>query len=325
MQTAIRIPENHALRYDDKGQAIIYPILSMNELVANVLGWADRVGILEHAQWYSQATKLLEEAGEEAGGVARKKHDATKDAIGDICFLISVVGGMAGLDPVSILETDKNYVELIWDTSRPEGALMHRVLHRTHHTISMGIEFLWEAHQLREAPRILLGRIANEQHNAANAFRKAVCYMRRMADAEGYSLEEAFSMAWDIVRHRKGRMNAMGAFVKMADPAFFEPKVVGGEHFDELRRNTLQSDTAHWVIVESREAVEINDGPAKGRTALWDAIGRRLSLVTSADYQPTVATVFIDGYIPSLEQYVDLFSFDALKSVAQVNIYIKEA
>lgn len=323
MQAGIRVPENHAVRYDDKGQAIIYPILPMSTLVENVVGWADRVGILEHAKWFSQATKLLEEAGEEAGGVARKKVDATKDAIGDICFLISVVSGMAGLDPVDILETKDDYVSLVWDASWRQDALTHRMLHRTHHCLSMGIEFLWAADHLRTVPDIPTARIENEQHNATNAFRKAVCYMRRMATTEGYSLEEAFSMAWDIVRHRKGRMNEMGAFVKMTDPAFFEPKLLDAEKFTQLKKNVLAGDVPHWAIVVG----DVLPGSAGGAGSLlaWNPTDRQISLVEDKSYQPQVATVFIDGYVPSLAQYVELFSFDVLKSVTKVNIYVKEA
>lgn len=82
--------------------------MRMDELVANVLGWANDRNLIEGSTVDKQFVKLVEEVGELAAGLARGKTDVVDDALGDIMVISIIMCAQRGSTPPNILEA-------VWD------------------------------------------------------------------------------------------------------------------------------------------------------------------------------------------------------------------
>jgi NTP pyrophosphatase (non-canonical NTP hydrolase) len=64
---------------------------------ADIRQWAHDRNIIEGATAHAQVTKLLEELGELAGGIAKKKLDKVADGIGDAVVVLTILASQHGL------------------------------------------------------------------------------------------------------------------------------------------------------------------------------------------------------------------------------------
>lgn len=317
MSCMVRIPEGHGIRFDKQGQHHFYPFLSMEELVSNVQGWGKQVKIIGNGQWITQATKLIEEVGEGAGWLCRGNEVEVKDAVGDKCFLIVMVGTMIGLDIKIIMDTVAESFYMPAERANP--LLPHRLLHKVNLWLATGIDHAMESD--------LNDDMAMDYVNAC--FTSAVSWLREYADVNNFTLEDAFSMAWDIVKDRKGRLTPEGVFIKMSDPAYFAPaELLNSEQIDaKLEEVVKNGATALWLGPVGDQAKEMSDVFLRNRMRIIttaDGFG----LVTPQEELRETVYVFVpedsaELIIPMPEFIGMVNGFHALKSVKEY-IVIKE-
>ena len=317
MSCMMRIPEGHAVRVDKNGQNIIYPILTMEQLVANVQGWGKQVKIIGNGQWVTQASKLIEEVGEGAGWLCRGNATEVKDAVGDKCFLTVMVATMLGINAGAIMDTVAE--SFYTPTERANPLLAHRLIHKVNLHLAIGIDAALES----EAG---LGPLDDY---AETNFMAAVSWLREYADVNNFTLEDAFSMAWDTVKDRKGRLTPEGVFIKMSDPAYFIPaEMLPTEQIDAKIEEVVKNGASILCL-----------GQVGGSAAFESDVvaHNRLRVITTADgygLVPSMAdvneTVYIfvpedsAKFIVPMPKLIDMVNgFTALKHVKEY-IVIKE-
>jgi NTP pyrophosphatase (non-canonical NTP hydrolase) len=64
----------------------------MEELVNNVVQWAEDKSLLKKENTLRQFTKVVEEVGEVAAALARQNKNALKDGIGDVIVTLIILG-----------------------------------------------------------------------------------------------------------------------------------------------------------------------------------------------------------------------------------------
>ena len=317
MSCMVRIPEGHGIRFDKQGQHHFYPFLSMEELVSNVQGWGKQVKIIGNGQWITQATKLIEEVGEGAGWLCRGNEVEVKDAVGDKCFLIVMVGTMIGLDIKIIMDTvAESYYH---PAERANPVLAHRLLHKVNLWLATGIDHAMESD--------LNDDMAMDYVNAC--FTSAVSWLREYADVNNFTLEDAFSMAWDIVKDRKGRLTPEGVFIKMSDPAYFTPaEVLPTDQIDvKLEEVVKNGATVMWLGPVGDQTKDMSEEFLRNRMRVITT-AEGFGLVTPQEELRETVYVFVPEdsaklVIPMPEFIGMVNGFHALKSVKEY-IVIKE-
>lgn len=317
MSCMMRIPEGHAVRVDKNSQNVIYPILAMEELVSNVQGWGKQVKIIGNGNWLTQASKLIEEVGEGAGWLCRGNATEVKDAVGDKCFLTVMVATMIGLDAGAIMDTVAESFYMPAERANP--LLPHRLLHKVNLWLATGIDHAMESD--------LNDDIAMDYVNAC--FTSAVSWLREYADVNNFTLEDAFSMAWDIVKDRKGRLTPEGVFIKMSDPAYFTPaEFLPTEQIDAKMEEVVKNGATVVCLgsVGGSNAFE-SDSVAMNRISLCANVDG-YSLVMPAEAVRDTVYVFVPEdsamFIAPMPEFIDMVNgFTALKPVKEY-IVIKE-
>lgn len=317
MSCMVRIPEGHGIRYDKQGQHHFYPILTMEQLVANVQGWGKQVKILTNGQWLTQASKLIEEVGEGAGWLCRGNAGEVKDAVGDKCFLAVMVATMLGLNAGAIMDTAAE--SYYTPAERAQPLLAHRLLHKVNLHFALAIDTALESE---------VGNGPLDDYAEAN-FMSAISWLREYADINQFTLEDAFSMAWDIVKDRKGRLTTDGVFIKMTDPAYFTPaEFLPSDKIDDKLEEVVKNGASVLCLghIGSRIMYE-SDAVSENRIGLCtipDGYGLYMPL------QPVRETVYIfvpednAKHIATMPEVIDMVnSFTALKPVKEY-IVIKE-
>lgn len=238
MSCMVRIPEGHGIRYDKQGQHHFYPFLSMEELVSNVQGWGKQVKIIGNGNWITQASKLIEEVGEGAGWLCRGNAIEVKDAVGDKCFLITMVATMLDLDAEAIMGSVAESYGCSGERNNP--LLAHTLLHKVN---------LWLATGIDQALDPAAADSETSKGFIIGSFTAAVAWLREYAEVNEFTLEDAFSMAWDTVKDRKGRLTPEGVFIKMSDAAYFAPaELLTCEQIDAKLEDVVKNGaTALWL------------------------------------------------------------------------------
>jgi NTP pyrophosphatase (non-canonical NTP hydrolase) len=77
----------------------------MDELIENVLDWADERGLLERENRSIQMLKVMEEIGETAGALAKNNPDEIKDGIGDSLATLIILAHQCGFTTQECLVT----------------------------------------------------------------------------------------------------------------------------------------------------------------------------------------------------------------------------
>ena len=87
-------------------------MMTFDELIENVRGWADDKGILIEDNAPKQLMKVMEELGETAGAIAKSKTtDEIMDGIGDTFVTIIILAYQMGLNPTECLEAAWNEIK----------------------------------------------------------------------------------------------------------------------------------------------------------------------------------------------------------------------
>lgn len=87
-------------------------MMTFDELIENVKGWADEKGILVQENAPKQLMKVMEELGETAGAIAKnKKTDEIMDGIGDTFVTVIILSYQMGLNPTECLEAAWNEIK----------------------------------------------------------------------------------------------------------------------------------------------------------------------------------------------------------------------
>lgn len=317
MSCMVRIPEGHGIRFDKQGQHHFYPFLSMEELVSNVQGWGKQVKIIGNGQWITQATKLIEEVGEGAGWLCRGNEVEVKDAVGDKCFLTVMVATMLGLDAGAIMDTvaESYYTP----AERAQPLLAHRLLHKVNLHFALAIDTALESE---------VGNGPLDDYAEAN-FMSAISWLREYADINQFTLEDAFSMAWDIVKDRKGRLTPEGVFIKMSDAAYFAPaELLTSEQIDvKLEEVVKNGATVMWLGPVGDQTKDMSEEFLRNRMRVITT-AEGFGLVTPQEELRETVYVFVpedsaELVIPMPEFIGMVNGFHALKSVKEY-IVIKE-
>jgi NTP pyrophosphatase (non-canonical NTP hydrolase) len=77
---------------------------TLETLVQNVEKWADNKGILKQENQLKQFTKVVEEVGEVAEGLAKGNTDMLKDGIGDTVVTLIILAKQSGMDITECLQ-----------------------------------------------------------------------------------------------------------------------------------------------------------------------------------------------------------------------------
>lgn len=86
--------------------------MTFDELIENVLGWAQDKDILKSENAPKQLMKVMEELGETAGAIAKNKNtDEIMDGIGDTFVTLIILSKQLGLNPNECLEAAWNEIK----------------------------------------------------------------------------------------------------------------------------------------------------------------------------------------------------------------------
>lgn len=172
--------------------------MTLNELNAAIIKWADDREITKHSTPYAQAFKTAEEVQEliEAGIVYKwhqsdSRLDSVKDAIGDI-YVTLVVGMACSL-------TGKAHVTGSWDVS-PHVVDSEDPVKRLQQALTP------------------LGKYASMSKCVSSKYTDHTGWMAgvlvRVARQYGTTLEACVEQAYNAIKDRKGKLLPNGIFVK---------------------------------------------------------------------------------------------------------------
>lgn len=85
--------------------------LTFNELIENVIEWADDKNILKKENAPKQLLKVLEEVGETAGALLKSNDAEIKDGIGDAFVTLIILAKQLGLEPAECLGAAWNEIK----------------------------------------------------------------------------------------------------------------------------------------------------------------------------------------------------------------------
>ena len=78
--------------------------MNFDELITNVIEWADAKGILVKGNAPKQMLKVLEEVGETSGALLKNNTTELKDGIGDTFVTLIILATQCGFTPTECLE-----------------------------------------------------------------------------------------------------------------------------------------------------------------------------------------------------------------------------
>ena len=84
---------------------------NFNELIENVIKWAEVRNILQKDNAKNQMLKVIEELGETASAIAKNKPDEIKDGIGDVFVTLIILSKQLGLHPNECLQQAWNEIK----------------------------------------------------------------------------------------------------------------------------------------------------------------------------------------------------------------------
>lgn len=84
---------------------------NFDELITNVIGWADDKNILKSENAPKQMLKVMEEVGETAGALAKNNKDELVDGIGDSFVTLIILSMQLGVHPSECLEAAWNEIK----------------------------------------------------------------------------------------------------------------------------------------------------------------------------------------------------------------------
>jgi len=84
---------------------------NMDELIQNIKHWANDKSLLKEENIQAQMLKVLEEVGETAGAILKKKDVEIVDGLGDSFVTLIILCYQLGLEPRECLESAWNEIK----------------------------------------------------------------------------------------------------------------------------------------------------------------------------------------------------------------------
>lgn len=162
--------------------------MTLNEVTALIVGWANDRNLLEGSNYKQQCLKLVEELGETADAAELRDYAGMLDGVGDCYVVASIISAQLG-----------------------SSIIIERERHVRQHSTALGAVGLVCAAAARSKEQACLEAVA--------------CFintLEREAAAEGIALLDAALSAWETIKDRKGRM-VDGVFIKEEDLPAEEP------------------------------------------------------------------------------------------------------
>lgn len=157
--------------------------MTLNELTARIVGWAQDRNLIEGSTPIAQLGKLTEETCETWEGILNNDRDEVKDGHGDMYVVATIMAAQLGssilrpeAEPSKAADTMEVFVAL--------GKVASAVVR---HKREESLQALWDF--------------------------KRVLEMSASQDFGYFTLEEAVEHAWNQIKDRKGRM-VNGTFIK---------------------------------------------------------------------------------------------------------------
>lgn len=151
--------------------------MTLNELTARIVGWAQDRNLIEGSDVYKQYLKLGEELGETAEAMQSNDYDGIRDGIGDLYVVLTIMAAQLG-SSVRHPHADANPV-----TACAPGAF-----------------------------GLIGGALARGKTVTPHIW-DMVAHLRNDAQYFSFTLEECVAAAWEEIKDRKGRMEN-GVFIK---------------------------------------------------------------------------------------------------------------
>lgn len=83
----------------------------MENLVSNVIGWAEDKSLIDKEKSTKQMLKVMEEVGETASALAKGNREELIDGIGDVFVTLIILAAQNGLKPEDCLESAWNEIK----------------------------------------------------------------------------------------------------------------------------------------------------------------------------------------------------------------------
>jgi hypothetical protein len=245
-----------ALYYDRKNIVThprYVPLYQIPDLIGKVKGWSTARGILENGIWYTQATKMYEEDGEVAPGVAKSRRNLIIDGLGD---MIVVMVNLMELTSFNSLAISK-MVEASRKEAPPTGTA-HYLYHKVRLSNSIAVDYLWDVSGI-DSPKQLTREMFSEEHTkyVVGYLTECLHAANALANAYEFTLEQALSLAWDEIKDRTGFLNADGVFVKESDMT--ENDRIQRALKETEKAGDFDGDTGPTIKVELSVAEQLKD------------------------------------------------------------------
>ena len=83
----------------------------MIETIKKIEEWAEARNLVSGSTPHAQMLKLMEEAGELAGGIAKNKPDVIVDSVGDVIVVLTILCAQLGIDIQECVELAYNEIK----------------------------------------------------------------------------------------------------------------------------------------------------------------------------------------------------------------------
>ena len=83
----------------------------MIETIREIEEWAEARNLVSGSTPHAQMLKLMEEAGELAGGIAKNKPDVIVDSVGDVVVVLTILCAQLGIDIQECVELAYNEIK----------------------------------------------------------------------------------------------------------------------------------------------------------------------------------------------------------------------
>ena len=83
----------------------------MIETIKKIEEWAEARNLVSGSTPHAQMLKLMEEAGELAGGIAKNKPDVIFDSVGDVIVVLTILCAQLGIDIQECVELAYNEIK----------------------------------------------------------------------------------------------------------------------------------------------------------------------------------------------------------------------
>jgi NTP pyrophosphatase (non-canonical NTP hydrolase) len=179
--------------------------MTLDHLVAQIIGWANDRNLVQGSTVERQYVKLVEEHGEFAAGAARGKLEVMADALGDKMVIVAIMGAQANVRILHSLckltDTDGFSYEACKDT-----------ISNVMKDDSIGAEATFRENSYN------IGILALELASPHLADILAAVFGDCIAAAVELGLDpnRVLEDVWNIIKDRKGRM-VDGVFIKEGD------------------------------------------------------------------------------------------------------------